>query len=371
MSGKSLNYWVPVALVWLVGCNGAGGLAGGSVSKETLGRALFFDGTLSEPQGQSCASCHQPGSFFADPRPDFPTSEGARKGLFGSRQTPTLNYMAFSPDFNFNPFLQDYIGGQFWDGRAANFEDQVHFPMLSSFEMNNATKAQIVDKVSIGAEAEMMRQVYGQDIFGDVDKAFDAIADAIAAYERGPDFRAFTSKFDYYRQGVVRLSYAEQHGFELFNGKGGCSEACHLSQTIPGVGPAMFTNFTYENLGVPKNLSNPFYYMPDFVNPDGANFVDAGLMAVTGRPEDRGRFKTPTLRNIAMTAPYMHNGVFKTLEEVLRFYNERDLGHFPPPEVPETINQTELGDLRLTDAEISDIIAFLRTLTDGYTPPPR
>jgi len=166
------------------------------------------------------------------------------------------------------------------------------------------------------------------------------------------------------------LTEKELRGLALFEdeNKGKCA-LCHISQPGQDGSPPLFTDFTYDNLGVPKNPENPFYELPPKFNPDGEDFVDYGLGGILGLPEEMGKFKVMTLRNIAITPPYMHNGVFNTLHEVVDFYNTRDLGGWPPPEVPENVNQEELGDLGLTEAEVDTIVAFLETLTDGYVPP--
>lgn len=335
--------------------------------KTELGRALFNDTSLSQPGGQSCATCHQSVKAFADARQDTPTSEGAVAGLFGKRQTPSIDYMAFSPPFHFDNDEQDYIGGQFWDGRAVDLKDQVHFPIVSAFEMHNATKADVATRVSVGPLASRMKQVYGANIFNDPVQAFDAIADAIATFESSREFSPFSSKYDRYLQRLVKLTPAELRGLELFKGKALCAN-CHPSDPGPEGAPPLFTDFTYDNIGLPKNMQNRFLTMPPDINPDGQAFADMGLMQTTHRPDDVGRMKVPTLRNIALTAPYFHNGVFKTLEEVVQFYNKRDLGGIPPPEFPDNMNTEELGNLHLTDQEVSDIVAFLKTLTDNYSP---
>lgn len=343
------------------------GSAASPTTKVALGRALFNDTTLSQPAGQSCASCHQAGSAFTDPRQDSPTSEGAVAGRFGKRQTPTIKYMAFSPPFHFDTKEQDFIGGQFWDGRAVNLKDQVHFPMLSAGEMNNASKADIVARVKASPLGNTLRQLYGDTIFNNSDNAFDAIADAIAAFESSPEFNPFSSKYDYFLKGKTTLTDAETRGLALFKGKAGCAK-CHPSDPGPGGEPPLFTDFTYDNIGLPKNLNNRFLNMPPLLNPDGPSVIDHGLMDTTKRPEDAGRMKVPTLRNIAITAPYFHNGVIQSLEQAVQFYNKRDVGGFDAPEIPQTMNREELGDLKLTDQEVADIVAFLKTLTDGFVP---
>ena len=128
----------------------------------------------------------------------------------------------------------------------------------------------------------------------------------------------------------------------------------------------MFTDFTYDNLGVPKNPGNPYYTLAPELNPDGFDFIDLGLAITVNDPAENGKFRVPTLRNVAITSPYMHNGIFKTLYEVVAFYNTRDQGPWPPPEVSENVNYEELGDLKLSNQEVEDLVAFLETLTDGW-----
>jgi cytochrome c peroxidase len=119
---------------------------------------------------------------------------------------------------------------------------------------------------------------------------------------------------------------------------------------------------------VPRNPENPFYTLSTELNPDGFHWVDMGLAVIVNDPAENGKFRVPSLRNIALTPPYMHNGVFKTLFEVVAFYNTRDIGPWPPPEVPENVNDEELGDLGLSNQEMEDIVAFMLTLSDGWKP---
>ncbi len=197
---------------------------------------------------------------------------------------------------------------------------------------------------------------------------------------------SFTSKYDYTFKGMAKLTKAEQRGYALFRGKGTC-HSCHSSNGKE----ALFTDFTYDNLGVPKNPDNPFYTMPEIYNPDGANWVDGGLggfLKSAGYSEtiwgaEWGKQKVPTLRNVALGSceaepdnsdcivkAYGHNGYFKSLEEIVHFYNTRDVpgAAWPDPEVAENVNTGKLGDLGLTPGEEADIVAFLKTLSDGYMP---
>lgn len=223
--------------------------------------------------------------------------------------------------------------------------------------------------------------MFGQDIFIDTDEAYDRMADAIATFERTPAFKRLSSKYDAYLAGRGRLNRQERRGLELFErpDKGNCA-ACHISSPDEANPKPLLTDFTFDNLGVPKNPDNRFYRMPAAFNPDGVNFVDLGLGGVLNNQDEIGKQKVPTLRNIALTAPYMHNGYFKTLRGVVDFYNTRDVkpvcvgpaterqavqaGCWPAAEVPGTVNHDELGNLGLTDQEVDDIVAFMRTLTD-------
>ena len=213
------------------------------------------------------------------------------------------------------------------------------------------------------------------------------IAAAIAAFERSPELAPFTSKYDAYLAGKARLAAAELRGLKLFEDekKGNCA-ACHPSRRSQDGRPPLFTDFTYDNLGVPRHPGNPFYTQAKEHNPAGSGYVDLGLGAVVNKPSEHGKFKVPTLRNVDLTAPYMHNGYFTTLRAVVEFYNDRDVRRrckseateaeaqqarcWPAPEVAANVNRDEMGRLRLNDREIDDIVAFMRTLTDGYEPAP-
>ena len=348
-----------------------------------LGRLLFFDAGLSEPAGQSCASCHAPARAFTDPDTSRPTSKGVDPRRFGNRNSPTAMYMAFSPAFHFDEKEGHYVGGQFWDGRAATLEEQAKAPFLDPLEMANPDKRAVVQKVRRAAYAGLFEQVYGKGALDDVDRAFERIAAALAAYERGPEFRPFNSKYDAWLAGKAKLTKQELRGLKLYEDekKGNCA-ACHPSRRGPKGEPPLFTDFTYDNLGVPRNPANLFYGQDKAHNPDGARFVDRGLGAAVKQPAEDGKFKVPTLRNIARTAPYMHNGYFTTLRGVVAFYNDRDARKRCPNDLPEAealkrrcwpaaevaanVNTEELGRLGLTGREVDDIVAFLRTLDDGY-----
>ena len=340
--------------------------------KQELGKKLFFDKNLSTPVGQSCADCHTPEKGFADPNPDIPVSQGVHKDRFGNRNDLPAAYAAFSPEFHYDPNEGLYVGGQFWDGRATDLVEQAKGPFLNPLEMANPDEKAVVDKVHRSEYANLFRDVFGAAAFKDPNETYGMVAEAIAAYERSHELNPFNSKYDFYLAGKVMLNEQERRGLELFEDeeKGNCA-ACHPSRPSADGTPPLFTDFTYDNLGVPKNPENPFYYLPESLNPDGADFVDLGLGGVLGKSSEIGKFKVPSLRNIAKTGPYLHNGIFKNLRQVVVFYNTRDVGPWPAPEVGVNVNRDELGDLGLTEQETDDIVAFLHTLTDGYDPDKR
>ncbi|HZV68008.1 MAG TPA: cytochrome c peroxidase [Saprospiraceae bacterium] len=327
---------------------------------QLLGKKLFFDTLLSNPAGQSCASCHMPKMSFTDPE-GLPVSRGAMKTMFGNRNSPTVAYAAFTPYFHYDSIDQGYIGGLFWDGRAATLEEQAKTPLLTQHEMNNADKNMVVEHLMKAEYKDLFLSVYGQNAFDDKEKAFEYLAEAIEEYEETPEISPFSSKFDFYIKGQAQLTDEELRGMKIFNDTltAKCA-SCHPTTPDPYTNAILFTDYTYDNLGIPAN--------PELIKLDKNYKRDLGLGAIVKQTTENGKFKVSTLRNIANTAPYFHNGVFKTLEEVMQFYNSRNTGKFGPPEVAENVNQDELGDLKLTDQEMKDVIAFLKTLTDGYSP---
>ncbi len=338
-------------------------------NKEQLGKEIFMDKNLSTPPGQACAHCHSAEAGFGQPDTDLPVSQGVYPDRFGNRNDLTAAYAAFSPRFHYDAKERHYVGGLFWDGRAATLEEQAKGPFLNPLEMANPNGAAVVAKVQQSSYADLFREVFGPKAFADPNRAYDFVAEAIAAYERTHELNQFSSKYDLFLQGKVKLTDQEMRGLALFENekKGRCAE-CHPSRLGPNQEPPLFTDFTYDNLGVPKNPENPYYYLPKALNPDGTKFVDLGLGGVVKKPQEYGKFRVPTLRNAAVTGPYMHNGIFKTLRQVVVFYNTRDVGPWPAPEVPQNVNREESGSLGLTEQEVDDIVAFLRTLTDGYEP---
>ena len=365
-----------LGVLLVLACGIAPAAAFGLTSLESLGKNLYFDRSLSTPNGQACADCHLPSAGWADPDRGLPVSEGVILGRFGGRNSPTAAYAAYSPAFQWNAMKGVYLGGQFWDGRAADLVAQAKGPFLNPVEMNNPDKAAVVNDVRAGFYDSLFRKVFGSSSLNNAEKAYDNIAVAIAAYEKSTEVNTFGSKYDAFVAGRASLTAQEQQGMMLFRGKGNCS-TCHGGCGMGGGGMggggmggggmgggcgmgsrAVFTDFSYRNLGVPRNPVLPLY---------GTYSVDLGLGGVLADPSQDGKFKVPGLRNVAATAPYTHNGYFTDLKELVDFYNTRDVpgAGWPAPEVPRNLS-AQLGKLGLTEGEVDAIVAFLRTLTDGY-----
>lgn len=235
--------------------------------------------------------------------------------------------------------------------------------------MGNQSISQLVSKVKKAKYWKTLKKYFKRNNTSD-EEVIKNISIAIAAYESSNEFAQFSSKYDYWLQGKASLTYLELIGFAVFEriDKGNCA-ACHTLKKAHKDDNPLFTDFTYDNIGVPSNPNNPFYTIDKRYNPQGATYIDYGL-GKSPRMKDAkylGMFKVPTLRNIELTSPYMHNGVFKTLKEVVEFYNSRDLeSKWGKPEVPFNVNHKELGDLQLTEIDIDALVAFMLTLTDGY-----
>jgi cytochrome c peroxidase len=413
-----------------------------------LGKALFMDEGLSNPSGMACSTCHNPETGFS-----YPVSEtnqatgevpGAYGGRYGNRKPPTTSYARFIPQGppTFDPQQNAYVGGLFYDGRAANLADQAQGPLQNPNEMNNlvhnvGSPALVVSEVENGPNADLFKLAYGPNAFNQpTDQIFQQIVQAIAAWENTPDLSPFSSKYDLYVMGKTTLTAAELDGFRLFTGtyngrpngipyvKNAECSSCHALAPAPGQ-PDLFTNWHYFNIGVPRNGNNPYYKQtnattdPVGYNPLGENYVDLGLAdflypdggLVNGDPlAIKGTFKVPTVRNVdnrpepTFVKDYGHNGVFKSLPQLVHFYNTRNLTTvpgevidftkeypygglkgrplWPEPEVPSPLTLVNpaghatgpgrhLGNLGLTPQQEADLVAFLQTLSDGYfTPPP-
>ena len=353
----------------LLGCSSNNNSATGSspdVSAATLGRKIFFDENLSANANQSCATCHNPLAGFTDPASlkTTPVSEGSTSGRFANRNAPTSAYASFSPPFRLTSSPQTseeasrYEGGQFLDGRSIDLVEQAKGPFINPLEMNNANEAEVVNKIRNSTYANDFISVFGESAFADNHIAYNNIAVAIAAFESTVEMNAFSSRFDAYLDDPLTnpLTASELRGLNLFKDPGTAKCAnCHLLEN-PNGGPALFTNFKYYNIGTPKNPNNP------------DTSLDLGLGAITAEPEEDGKFKVPTLRNVALTAPYMHNGVYETLEDVVRHYDIMVTNEFVITEVNRNIapelNPGSYTSLGLSTQDYADLIAFMETLTD-------
>jgi cytochrome c peroxidase len=444
-------------LLLLSGCGGGDEAGGGRPppatapsAKAAAGKALFFDASLSASGKQSCGTCHVPSHAFAgDPATDhgLPVPLGGRNmDLPGFRNAPSLMYAALTPAFSLHQ--STLRGGFFRDGRASSLAVQAMQPFVTEFEMANRDAAEVRMRLEgSAATLQLFVAAFGEAALADPQTTLSDIGEAIAAYEtEDAGFHPFSSKYDYWLADEAQLSDAEQRGLALFNnpGKGNCT-ACHPSQRQQYSEHALFTDFTYDNIGVPRNRSIPANLpfprspvsgvaladVPAEPNvPAGAEYAyyDMGLCGPFAPPSNDptprpvfthststcGLFKVPTLRNVAVTAPYFHNGAFATLHKVVQWYVTRDInnntGNNPTPvaagpggnpyfpagtpyvaadgspdlyeyndlpvafdanvnivEVPYTPPAFAGGQApTLTAEEIDDVVAFLCTLTDGY-----
>lgn len=425
------------AFLALGGCGGSGnGTADGALPGATalsaaarLGAKIFADTALSASGQQSCATCHVARyAFAADP-----TDSGPDHGLpvplggpamdeSGFRNTPSLMYASYTPAFRFSADGTP-SGGFFRDGRAATLAEQAVDPFTTSFEMANADAAAVIARLKTRPYLSDFEALYGAATLHDPVTTLARMGAALAAFEtENPQFHPFSSKYDYWLKGRTTLTPQELNGLALFNNptKGNCA-ACHPSTSADGVTPALFTDFSYDNLGVPRNAriaANVDASAPGFTpidSNDGVHdYYDLGLCGPFRAGDGRnlsglcGRFKVPTLRNSALTAPYFHNGAFATLQDALTFYVQRDTDpqrwypttadgsvtkfddlpslyggqfvvnlHQAGSDAPYVgdVNTLEIpydrrlgGVPALTTDEINDVIAFLCALTDGYDP---
>lgn len=340
----------------------------------SLGEILFFDPNLSKNRTQSCSTCHNPETAFVDLRDNGigkMVSLGDDGVSLGDRQAPTASYAKFSPPFHYDEEKKAYVGGQFWDGREEDLAGQAGGPPLNPIEMGMPDKASIIERIKENSYyVETMQKLYGNDIFKDIDKAYLMMTKSIEAYEKTDFFAPFDSKYDRYLKGEYELTPLEDLGRSLFfsNNNTNCS-TCHMLKTedMPG---ETFTNYEYRNIGTPEN------HLVRQKNGSKPGYKDDGLLA-NPKVDDinqRGKYKVPTLRNVAVTGPYMHNGIFKDLKTVIEFYDkynnsERDINpetgkKWADAEIKDTISVEELKAKKLTDRKVDALVAFLKLLTD-------
>lgn len=376
---------VRLSLVLLVGALSALGRAAAAGDEtpepyptlEALGQALFFDTNLSANRTQACATCHDPDFGFADPR--GMASLGDDGVSLGDRNAPTVAYAALSPAFH-RDAEGGWIGGQFLDGRAALLEDQAGGPPLNPIEMGMPDKASVVARLKENATyVTAFEALFADGVLEEPETGYAAMASAIAAFERSDAFSPFDSKYDRFLRGEADLTDEEELGRLLFFSQQftNCNQCHQLGRSA--IDPReTFTDYRFHNIGTPENRSLRE------LNGIAAGTIDEGLFAnpLIDDPAERGKFRTPTLRNVAVTAPYMHNGVFADLRTVILFYNTYNSrsearrinpetgAPFGPPQVEGNLSMEELTHgPALDDRRIDALVAFLKTLTDARYEP--
>ena len=352
-----------------------------------LGEKIFADVSLSASGRQACASCHSPDNAHSPANGLAAQLGGALLDLQGRRSAPSIHYLSFNTAFYF-AVDGTPTGGFFWDGRAASLQAQAGEPFVNAFEMANASVADVIAKLSRAAYADEFKRVFGADIFTRPEDAMARVTLALALYQKeDADFRAFSSQYDEFLRGNAKLSDQELRGLALFNNpvKGNCV-GCHPSGKGTDGSFPLFTDFSYDNLGVPRNAA--------LNRNDDPEYFDLGLCEradLAARTDLCGAFKVPSLRNVAQRHVFFHNGRFTTLKDAITFYVQRDTHPekwYPlnldgsvkkfddlPPQYHPNVNTVEVpynrqpGDApALSDAEVDDVIAFLKTLSDGYKP---
>ncbi|MEM7675208.1 MAG: cytochrome c peroxidase [Myxococcota bacterium] len=372
-----------VLFIFAAGCNSQSIFSPFS-TEEALGEALFHDVNLSKNRTQACATCHDPDRAFVDSRSNsaghITTFSLGDDGIsIGSRNAPTVSYAAFSPEYRvgtrrrFNKqsdhrLYEGELGGLFWDGRASNLEDQAGGPPLNPIEMGMIEASAVVERLLEDPNyVTGFRALYGHDVFDSSERAYGAMRAAIAGFERTDVFSSFDSKYDRSLRGEQTLSFKELTGKSLFFSEFTSCAICHqLHSNGDPINKFLetFTGYEYHNVGTPGRTA------------------DSGLARNPSveSPQARGRFKVPTLRNIAVTEPYMHNGIFRDLKTVVLFYdkfvndsrtmNPESAEPWQPPEFPDTVSETLLKTGRaLDDYEVEAMVCFMRTLTDARYEP--
>jgi cytochrome c peroxidase len=362
-----------------------------------LGRALFFDPSLSASGKLACATCHSPAHAYGPPNDLAVQLGGIDLRQPGARAVPSLMYLNAAPQFTEHYFESDDegdesidngpTGGLTWDGRADRGRDQARLPLLSPYEMANATARDLAERAARTPYAKWLRTLFGADLFDNPERALGAITIALETFEEDPaTFYPYDSKYDAYLAGKATLSSQEARGLAAFQdpAKGNCSH-CHISERARDGTPPQFTDYGLVAIGVPRNPSipantNPSYYDLGVCGPMRTDLRD--------HPEYCGLFLTPTLRNVATRRTFFHNGALHNLRDAVAFYATRDTNaaFWYPRNADGTIRKFDdlpaayrknlsdeppfdrhAGDLpALSEQEVDDITAFLQTLTDGY-----
>lgn len=355
-----------------------------------LGRELFFDPSLSASGKMACATCHDPRHAFGPPNALPVQFGGPDMRQPGLRSVPSLRYLQAIPQFTAHYYDSDDegdssidngpTGGLTWDGRVDRFRDQAQLPLLSPFEMANASPADVVARVRAAPYAGEFPPIYGEAIFADPDKAFAAILEALEVFQQDARlFYPYSSRYDDYLAGRATLSPQEVRGLQLFENpdKGNCIN-CHRSKRANDGTPPQFTDYGLIALAVPRNPAIPANADPAYRDLGACGPLRTDL---AGHDKYCGLFRTPSLRNVATRQTFFHNGLVHDLRAAVAFYAERDTQpekwypHGPFEDLPEpfwaNVNREppfdrKRGDLSpLTAGEIDDIVAFLKTLTDA------
>ncbi|WP_416757146.1 cytochrome-c peroxidase [Roseateles sp. So40a] len=358
-----------------------------------LGRRLFADKVLSASGTMACASCHDPALAYGPPNGLAVQRGGASGHVPGLRAVPSLRYRQQTPAFTEHFFDNDGddsldqgpTGGFAWDGRAASAHEQAEAPLLSPFEMANTDRGAVVRRLAASPNAAAMREAFGPHLFDDAELAWNALVLSLEVFQQNPkDFAPFNSRYDAYLRGKGRLTPAETRGLALFEArdKGNCA-SCHISAIKRGAFP-LFTDMGHIAIGVPRNPAIPANRDPAFHDLGTCGPLRTDLQ---DHPEYCGLFKTPSLRNVATRQVFFHNGAMRSLEAAVRFYAQRDTNPerfyardakgrvVPYDDLParyrDNLNmERPFGGARggkpsLSEREVQDIVAFLRTLSDA------
>jgi cytochrome c peroxidase len=362
-----------------------------------LGKRLFFDPSLSRSGRTSCASCHDPARAYGPPNGLAAQFAGPEMNSQGARAVPSLRYVLnrtpiWHKTFIANPTErllegdESPVGGLGWDGRFDTLRAQAEFPLLAANEMANESPEEVAAKIQRAPYADDFKKLFGAAVFGDPRQAYAKALFALERFElEDSSFRPFTSKYDDYLDGKVKLTEQELRGLKLFDDpkRGNCA-SCHLDRKGMDGSHPLFTSYQFEALGVPRN--------PEIAANADADYFDKGLCGPlrgdqTEQQQYCGMFKTPTLRNVAIRAVFFHNGRFHDLKESLRFYVQRDTNprrwyplsasgavdkfdDLPLPlranidVIDEPLTRKEGSAPAWNEAEIDDVLSFLETLTD-------
>jgi cytochrome c peroxidase len=389
-----------------------------------LGRAVFFDQTLSSSGRLSCAACHSPQHAYALPNGLAVTNGGSTLARQGIRAVPSLMYLERSPAFSIGPDAGEGPdgsstpppnaaavrarksaeqpaasasnvvpqGGLFWDGRADTLQAQALGPLLNPLEMDGVSVARVAAKLRGAPYAPLLAQLFGKRVFEDAPLVVSEALFAVGRYQiENVDFHPYSSKYDFWVEGKARFTPAEARGYRIFNDpkRANCA-GCHLAQPGADGLPPLFTDHQYEALGVPRNAKLQANRRPSYYDLGICGPVRGDLKSQT---QYCGMFATPTLRNVATRHAFFHNGAYHSLQQVLDFYNYRntkperiyprdrhgrlELYDDLPIRYRANIDASDAPFDRMpgtappmTRREEQDVIAFLRTLTDGYQPTP-